>query len=724
MFDFDHGVTIPSAVGAHFSDNGHALSNALNGSASATSLKAQLVTSVPTINDVASYHTARRLLKELGGVSALLEELVFANLVDPDTGLLRLVDRPFNVFAHIGAGNIVQQSMSAEQSALGSYAEKYVICANKPEHDLHWDTKDKTLIKRASMGKRHRFLTTKNLHWQWFNAITFGLVSPELGGATLQQAVVHVEEMKAAALHYARHAGDWSDDIGLFINVFGHNNVNSLFIHVLDMSELGPSFGFQKFKCCSLDDVLAVLRDEAVQKLLPSAPVANSDLIRFKKLTRMPGINIAGTDGATSLKDELVARVPALRDAAGYREARRLLVHEFGGPSALKSELVRAGFIDDDNGHLTTETAPFNVFARIAAEKLKQPEVATEQQYLEEFKETFVICCNLPAADAHYDSSDPQWIGKASMSKHHRFLTTKNLHWQWFNALAFGLLPKEEGGVPLEECVAHVELMKSAALKYAANAGWSKKIGLFFHVFGHNSVNSLHLHIVDMEVLGPTFWHFEYKNCPLDCVLKVLREEMDHGHGDMKAKDIVEAINTMVKVKSSSSPSTDLDEALRRMQATGVIELNVGGVHMVTPVDTLLASPHSSWLYTKFVHFRGSWPERLPQDSQGRIVLDVPPRSFAILLNQLRLLRLTPSNDVLQPPEVPLECKQEVETLAHLLGLGMLLEQPQWGRGQGMAGISQAHRPCALVAGAWWCARRRQRMPASAAPCAEVFDDV
>lgn len=28
-----------------------------------------------------------------------------------------------------------------------------------------------------------------------------------------------------------------------------------------------------------------------------------------------------------------------------------------------------------------------------------------------------------------------------------------------------------------------------------------------------------------MAELGPTFWHYEYKNCPLDVVLKVLKEE-------------------------------------------------------------------------------------------------------------------------------------------------------------------------------------------------------
>merc|ERR1712039_628583 len=55
--------------------------------------------------------------------------------------------------------------------------------------------------------------------------------------------------------------------------------------------------------------------------------------------------------------------------------------------------------------------------------------------------------------------------------------------------------------------------------------GWSKNVGPFFHVYGHNSVNSLHLHILDMDECGPTGRKFAYKNCPLDAVLEVLQEE-------------------------------------------------------------------------------------------------------------------------------------------------------------------------------------------------------
>jgi hypothetical protein len=55
-----------------------------------------------------------------------------------------------------------------------------------------------------------------------------------------------------------------------------------------------------------------------------------------------------------------------------------------------------------------------------------------------EFQAKYIIANNLPANDSHWDSDDPGWVGKASMSKRHRFLIRRNLHWRWFNALIFG----------------------------------------------------------------------------------------------------------------------------------------------------------------------------------------------------------------------------------------------------------------------------------------------
>merc|ERR1712050_484296 len=156
------------------------------------------------------------------------------------------------------------------------------------------------------------------------------------------------------------------------------------------------------------------------------------------------------------------------RDSSGVREARRMLRDELGGAYTLREELARAGLIDRDHDTLTTGKQPFNVFARVASGEMTQPGMDKENEALGEFRDKFVICCNRPENDEHWDSEDPFWIGRSSMSRRHRFLTTKDLHWQWFNALVFGLVDEDMGGVDVKTAVAEVESMKAAALTYAS----------------------------------------------------------------------------------------------------------------------------------------------------------------------------------------------------------------------------------------------------------------
>ena len=78
-----------------------------------------------------------------------------------------------------------------------------------------------------------------------FNPLVFGMVSEIGEGCDVRQALEELEEMKSAALTYAKNSPGWPKDptdIGLYVNIFGHNNVNSLFIHILDLTVTGPSF--------------------------------------------------------------------------------------------------------------------------------------------------------------------------------------------------------------------------------------------------------------------------------------------------------------------------------------------------------------------------------------------------------------------------------------------------------------------------------------------------
>eukprot|EP00746_Dinoflagellata_sp_MGD_P014634 gnl/MRDRNA2_/MRDRNA2_132170_c0_seq1.p1 gnl/MRDRNA2_/MRDRNA2_132170_c0~~gnl/MRDRNA2_/MRDRNA2_132170_c0_seq1.p1 ORF type:complete len:320 (-),score=65.64 gnl/MRDRNA2_/MRDRNA2_132170_c0_seq1:4-963(-) len=217
------------------------------------------------------------------------------------------------------------------------------------------------------------------------------------------------------------------------------------------------------------------------------------------------------------IDEELKQRCPHLNRKSVFQEARAIIRQQ--GPEVLRQHLLAAGIVGDD-GLLTTGTKPFNVFARVAAGVMSQPGMEVEQDALGKYKQWYVVACNRPENDEHWESSDPEWVGKASMSKRHRFLTTKDLRWRWFNALAFGL-------EDLQEAIQELRNMRDACVEYSRNLDWPGPLGLYVHVFPHNSVPSLHIHMVDLSCAGPTFANLAYKNLPLESVLEVLVEEQN-----------------------------------------------------------------------------------------------------------------------------------------------------------------------------------------------------
>ena len=85
----------------------------------------------------------------------------------------------------------------------------------------------------------------------------------------------------------------------------------------------------------------------------------------------------------------------------------------------------------------------------------------------------------------------------------------------------------------LESARTCLEKMREAAYAFVrenVNSGWSLRqvdIGLFFHCYPHCSVNSLHLHIVDLSATGPTYDACKHKNLRLDMVLEALEKEIN-----------------------------------------------------------------------------------------------------------------------------------------------------------------------------------------------------
>ena len=139
--------------------------------------------------------------------------------------------------------------------------------------------------------------------------------------------------------------------------------------------------------------------------------------------------------------------------------------------------------------------------------------------------------------------------------------------WTWFNVLTMGLVDvakadavhhdeeemrSEEANLELnirtlESALACLRKMREAAyafVKEDAKSGWSLReketwqketnqtvveladIGLYFHCYPLCSVNSLHLHIVDLSETGPSYKYHSHKNLSMDMVLTALEKEI------------------------------------------------------------------------------------------------------------------------------------------------------------------------------------------------------
>ena len=125
--------------------------------------------------------------------------------------------------------------------------------------------------------------------------------------------------------------------------------------------------------------------------------------------------------------------------------------------------------------------------------------------------------------------------------------------WTWFNVLTMGLVDAlddnavdydeeeltgkeaapERNQKTLEVALKCLKMMQAAALAFVEQDrkenGWSQKIGLFFHCYPHCSVNSTHMHIVDLDFTGPTFDKIndeEGRNLKVEDVIKAVEEEI------------------------------------------------------------------------------------------------------------------------------------------------------------------------------------------------------
>ena len=184
---------------------------------------------------------------------------------------------------------------------------------------------------------------------------------------------------------------------------------------------------------------------------------------------------IAGEEAARPFSEVALSRLPKVRTAAGYATLRALLRDH--GVDRLRDELAEKGLVGDD-GLLTTGTKPFNLFARLGSGAMVQPEMQPANAALAaltpEAAERYVLCCNRPENDAHWASDAPEWLGKASMSQRHRFMTVRTLEWTYFNALTLGI----RGGEELRRAIETLEEMRAVAHAFTLRLGLGLGLGI------------------------------------------------------------------------------------------------------------------------------------------------------------------------------------------------------------------------------------------------------
>lgn len=186
----------------------------------------------------------------------------------------------------------------------------------------------------------------------------------------------------------------------------------------------------------------------------------------------------------------------------------------------IKNYLATNGYIKTEcdcvNGEskttLTTGEKPFNAFARYASYEMKNQ---VDQTIIMDYMKDWMVCHNRPDNDMNWNdvnNKSASMCGSDEKGPGHVFITTKDLDWKNFNILT----------IVLSKNVEFLLKLKEVADEYVEQRGW-KKAGMYFHCFPHNSVNSLHLHIVneDEKYIGHMHSECKYKNLPLDVVVKV-----------------------------------------------------------------------------------------------------------------------------------------------------------------------------------------------------------
>lgn len=224
-----------------------------------------------------------------------------------------------------------------------------------------------------------------------------------------------------------------------------------------------------------------------------------------------------------NVKPTLIAKCNTLSD---YKEIRNML-NEYSVEKFKNTETSKDGqFLLFNSGKLNidpTRPIPFSLDAITRSKNNKyllftffnimkdaNPE---DQKYIpSELKDKYIILRNKPnlggnGFDDWYRNSTrnsrgeiinciaPNKNPEASMSAWHQFLCVKSDEWDLFNAMTFGF------GKKSSDMLNMLLELKLIALAWAKDKNIDESdLGCYFHVYPFNSVNSLHMHMVDKSI--------------------------------------------------------------------------------------------------------------------------------------------------------------------------------------------------------------------------------
>lgn len=177
------------------------------------------------------------------------------------------------------------------------------------------------------------------------------------------------------------------------------------------------------------------------------------------------------------------------------------------GIDKYRDELVEQGVLNSDYSIATDK----NIFAKFVS-GMVSPWYGDMHD-----SDKFFLARNLKQNDDYVYNTSKTWLGKASMSETHFFVVPRNLKdWTLMNGLVLGINDPQSALNLLNE-------MREYGKQHIAN---DAEPGFYLHITPFSSIPLLHLHVLDMKKLGPSFEELSFKNLPLDAFIAVLEKEL------------------------------------------------------------------------------------------------------------------------------------------------------------------------------------------------------